>query len=260
MNLAKENIAFYLPSILKFIPVDDHDWYRIDELFSTKLQERFQNYMGKTIIIEASIFDIIIEVKKQNSQAIRLLDFFNNIILKLSSNLDESEIMLVAKNIKDILVTLDVRYLNYVGEIAILNNLIDTKEYKIEAVEAELSDSTKTIDFKLRKISDNSLYLVEVVNIHIDSDRIENDPEKIKKFLNHRLTQKIESKETKTNFYLIPVIWSGWHELKIYSEFFKNHKLENQNIIEPFSYITFIDPKNEHIFMHRFNRLSTLFI
>ena len=259
MNVAKQNIAFYLPSLMEILRDSDPEWEKIDKLFSAKIEERFKEANCEVITIEATIFDIIIAVKKQNLQAIRLLDFLNRMTTELSANLNNDEKLLIGKIVKDLLLTLDMRYLNFVGEIGVLNNLIKSKTYRLEAVEAELSDSTKTIDFKLKRIGDGAFLLVEVVNIHLDSDRIEDDEEKIKKFLTHRLTKKIDSKKTKSQFYLIPVIWCASKELKIYSDYFKKHKMHIENVIEPVSYLTFIDPNDESFVLHKFANISNLF-
>src|ERR1035437_44450 len=247
MNNVLRNLSFYLPSIFTIIDENDLDWTNIDSLFKKKIEKRIQECKGETIIVETTIYDLIIEVKKKNSQALRLLDFINKLFYELSGNLDTLEKQLVKNNIRNILINFDMRYLNFIGEIAVLNSLMKTKKYSLEGIETKLSNN-KSIDFKLKQYSDNSYILIEIVNIHLNSDRIEKSNVKIDKFLTERLEQKVKNKKQglfeDINFYLIPVLWGNSDDLKIYSDYFIENSIQIKNVIEPLSYLTFIDPND----------------
>ena len=62
------------------------------------------------------------------------------------------------------------------NELAVLNNLMKSKMYRLEQLEAPLPGSPKTIDFKLRSLKTNASILVEVYNIHIDTDKVQTNP------------------------------------------------------------------------------------
>lgn len=260
INRVKENIRFYLPAITDIVGEMDFGWERIDKLFSDELIKRTAkaNDNGGTWKVKATIYDIIIEVKKQNLEAIRLLSFFQRLLEELSMNLTAEEKKIIRKNIRDFLTSFDVRYLDYVGELAVINNLIKSKIYRLGNVETKLA-SEKRIDFKIKKTEDGKLYLVEVLNIHLDSKKVENDEGKIKIFLNHRLAKKIESKNSDIDFFLVPVLWGGWQDIKVYSDYFKKNKMHLTNVLEPVAYVTFTDPKNETFYFHRFGNVSNLF-
>lgn len=247
-----------MPALAKIVGDTEFDWDYIDKLFSNKLEERTAKADGGTLMVEATIYDIIIEVKKGNTQALRLLSYFQRLLEELLMNLTEEEQKLIKRNLRNFLTSFDKRYLTFVGEISVLNNLIKSKTYRLEDVEAELS-SNKSIDFKVRKIDDVKLFLVEVVNIHLDSNKIENDEVKIKKFLTDRLAKKIESKKSDSNFFLVPVLWGGWQDIQIYSDYFKKNKMHIENVLEPVSYVTLSDPNNESYYFHRFGNVSNLF-
>jgi len=257
MNRVKENIRFYLPAI-KNIVGDDFDWERIDKLFSDELTNRTEKANGETLLIEATIYDIIIEVKKRNLQAMRFLSFFQRLLEELSINLTTEEQKLIKKNVRDFLTRFNLKYLDYVGELAVINNLVKSKIYRLENVEAKLT-SEKSIDFKIRKIEDGKSHLVEVLNIHLDSSKVESNDEKIRTFLDYRLRNKIESKKSDKKFFLVPVLWGGWQDIKVYSEYFKKNKMHLTNVLEPVAYATFTDPKNETFYFHRFGNVSNLF-
>jgi hypothetical protein len=190
------------------------------------------------------------------------LDFLNKLLLELSQLLTDTEKKLIKRNIRSFLTTLDKGYLNFVGELAVLNNLIKSKIYRFEDVEIG-SPNKKTIDFKLKNVKDDNSVLVEIVNIHIDSNRIDNDDEKIKKFLTDRISQKVNSKKVNLssdiNFFLVPVLWGAATDLKIYSDYFKKNKMHIQNVIESVSYLTFSDPNDNFFVLHRFGNISNLF-
>jgi hypothetical protein len=258
MNILKENIKLYLPAIINIVGDTDFDWKHIDKLFSNKLTERTAEANGGTLIVEATIYDMIIEAKKQNLQAMRLLSFFQRLLEDLSINLTNEEQKLIKKNVRDFLTRFDLRYLDYIGELAVINNLIKSKIYRLQRVESELS-SKKKIDFEIKRIEDGRLFFVEAVNIHLDSNKVESDDSKIRKFLDGRLMKKMESKRSDTNFFLVPVIWGGWSDIKIYSEYFKKNKMHLKSILEPVSYLTFTDPNNEKFYYHRFGNVSKIF-
>jgi len=258
MNILKENIKLYLPAIINIVGNTNFDWERIDKLFSEELTKRTAKANGGTLIIEATIYDIIIEVKKGNLQAMRLLSFFRQLLEELSINLTTEEQKLIKKNIRDFLTRFNLKYLDYVGELAVINNLVKSKIYRLENVELKLA-SKKRIDFEIKRIEDGKLFLVEVVSIHLDSNKVERDDLKIKKFLNNRFANKIESKKSNTDFFLVPVLWGSWHDIKVYSEYFKKNKMHLINVLEPVSYVTFADPKDKNFFFHRSGNVSNIF-
>ncbi len=71
--------------------------------------------------------------------------------------------------------------------------------------------------------------LVEVVNIHIKSEKAEKDPNKINKVFTNRLDRKLLDKKNglteNLNIHLVPVIWGNYSELEIYSDFFNSYLL-----------------------------------
>jgi hypothetical protein len=260
MNLVKVNIELYLPALVKLIDFDDFPWNKIDKAFSAKWEQRTIESKGEKMLIEASVYDIIIEAKKNNRQAIGLLDFLNKLFEDLADILTPSEKMLVRSNAKSMLKAFDSKYLNFVGEMGVLNNLIKSGAYRLNGIEYKLPNG-KSVDFKLTKTVKNEEILVEIVNLHLDADRVEDDPMAIKKFLAHKLSTKMaDKKQNLTNdvvLYLIPVLWGGWKEIKIYSDFFKNNQFNIPDTLEPIAYLQYNDGIN--YFEHHFKTVSHLF-
>jgi hypothetical protein len=260
MNRVRENIRLYLPAIINIVGEEDFDWEQIDELFSAELVKRGAefNVDGEPLLIQATIYDIIIEVKKGNLQAMRLLSFFQRLLEELSINLTIGERKLIRKNIRDFLLRFNLKYLDYVGELAVINNLVKSKLYRLENVEEKLP-SKKSIDFKIKRVEDGKVHLVEVVNIHLVSGKIECDERKIRKFLDYRLSKKIASKNSAADFFLVPVLWGCWQDIKVYSEYFKKNEMHLLNVLEPVAYATFSDPNDKTYCFHRFGNVSSLF-
>lgn len=259
LNAAQRNVAFYLPALLEITCVDpDFPWDRIDRNFSALWKTKSAQAIGDVIKVEMTLFFMMMSASKGNMQAIGMLHFLNLLFEELSDQLHADEKKLICSNIKDIIQTPNLMFFNFVGEIATLNNLMKTKEYRLSRVEAPLGNGS-SIDFQLKKLNNNIL-LVEIVNIHLGSERVEADPIAIDKFLTNRLMGKIEKKKKglkeNIDFYLIPVLWGGWKEIEVYSTYFKSRKLTIANVIEPVAYLQHSNGLG--YFDHQFGRVSTL--
>lgn len=261
MNLVKENLKLFVPALVELVDGKDFPWTKIDNLFSEKIKMRKAKCNNETIIVEASIYDIIVEAKQQNSSAIGLLDFLDKLFEELNDNLNKTERQLVRSNIKKMLISFDSKYLNFLGEIATLNNLIKSKSFRLISIEEKIPNG-KSIDFKLLNIEQNKTMLVEIVNIHLNNEKVENDSEAIRVFLTGKLTDKKETKSLKLDnlvqFYLIPVIWGSAENLKVYSDFYRFNSLNLDGILEPVAYLTYSD-KTGHYYKHYFTTISKLF-
>lgn len=260
-NLVKNNLQLFLPALVELVSDSrDFPWDKVNRLFSKKLQDRIIDFNNGKSLIEATIYDIIIEAKKGNTNAIGHLDFLNKLFEELSDNLNLIEKGLVKTNVKHMLITFDKNHRNYIGEIAVLNNLIKSKTYSLNGIETKLPNG-KSIDFKLEIIGKAKFILVEVMNIHLGENRINENPVAIEKFLTERFLQKLKCKmgplTNKIEFYLVPVIWGGWRNIKVYSDFFKTNSIKLNNVIEPVSYLTYSDDKGNY--EHHFKSISKLF-
>lgn len=251
----------YLPSLMEVIGDMHLDWDNIDKMFLDKYQQRVKLANGGILEnVSACVYDIIVEAKKENRSAIIYLNFLNRLFSELSVNISDKERQLIKTNIRNFLTRLDKDYLNYVGEIAVLNNLLNSKLYTLDKVEKKLPNG-KSIDFTMKRVSNNSTFLLEIDNIHLKSDKIENDAYKIKSFFNYRYKQKLDEKKVNLNknidLTVVHVLWGGWKDLKIYSDYFKNNKNQTDNILEPVAYLSFSN--DEGFFANRFGNISNLF-
>ena len=261
----KFNLETFTPGLIKLIGDNPINWDDINNAFNIELSKRLvklKNENKETLIVSASLYDIIISVRTGNIKAMRYLDFLNKVFLDLDSHLLEKDKKLVLKNIIQMLKAIDKRYISFVSELAVLNNLLKSKEYTLENIELRLPNNA-SIDFVFNKVHANTKILVEVLSFDLDTDKVEDDEDKIKAFLSHRLNQKISSKKKDlkedVSFFLVPVIWGAWEDLQVYSNYFKREKMHVENVTEPLAYLTFFDPNDETYFIHRFGNIRNLF-
>ena len=262
----QSNLRRFMPSILELIGDQDIAWSSINTQYSERhalLIEESDAMIpinGGSIRINASIYEVIFSATTLgNRQAFGLFNFCNEMFTDLASKLTDEEKKSIRPNIYSVLTNLDCNYLNFVGEMALLNSLLTNGEYKLLGVEYEFPNE-KRIDFKLLKVSNQTIVLVEVLNIQVNSERVERNNSAITRFLTKRVTDKVKDKTegltSPEKFIIVPVIWGTAEALKIYSDFFKENKLELENVNEPTAYITFTD---YDFYFHRFGKISTLF-
>jgi hypothetical protein len=277
INMVKANLSRFLPALVEFIGKLEFPWDRIDRFFSDELTKRQQKIDDKlkgllasgntsdpedvSITLEVCIYDVIVLAAKGNSTAIGFLHFLNMLFFELTDTLQLKEKILVCSNVRQMLISFDLKYQDFLGEIAVLRNLITSKIYNLEAIEEQPSNSIKPIDFKLRKIETGNIVWVEVLNIHLVDERVNPDSVAIHSFLKGRIVRKLEQKAVnvsdRSQFHLIPVLWGNSDSLKIYSDFFRTNIFQIPNVMEPIGYLTYSD--GHGYYEHYFKPVSKLF-
>lgn len=258
-NKLKENIKATIPVLFKYVPENDPDWEKFNQLFIKKISARLEDEDRDNQLVEACLYDVVLAARSHKEEAIILLQFFEVMLSELLTHVTVAELAMLRETMKNMLVSLDCRYLNFVGEMAALNAMMKSGKYRIEALECKLPDSSSKIDFKLRKITDNSFFWVEILNLHPDGDRLELKKDKVAHFFINRYEKKLASKKTKVLFHLIPVIWIDRHTLKIISDYFYQHPINHQCVSEPMAYVHFRVRGKENEICHRFGAVSELY-
>lgn len=262
----KENITLHLPSIIALVGENRFPWNDVEHLFDKEVDKqtkRCEALNTESVIVEANIFYLIIQAKKQNAQAIRHLDGLNQILTSLNNHLGMEGRKLLQPTIWSFLTAFDNRYQDFMGEMAILNNLMTTSRYNLKAVEMQLENS-KTVDFVVQEKDDLwRFHLVEIMNIHLNDNKVQEDDQLIKNFIEGRINRKLKTKgeglPEHMQLTVIPVLWGGHEALKIYSDFYKRNQLQLTGSQEPFAFMQMIHPENEKVYFHRFMRLSKIF-
>lgn len=256
--IVKENLERYAPFIFKILGQEKVSWNRITKKFHAKYESRkFDYYKNGVTSVDVNFYDVITLVMKNEPNAIRLLGFFETVINELDKNITDKK--LVRKTIASFLLDFSKEYLNYIGELSILNNLT-TSGYTLKEVEFPLGNGNNA-DFRLVG-KDGRRILVEVVNIHI-TDKTPTDKDTLKLFLEGKILDKINSKTKGQKqfhtFYITPVLWGSLKELKPISEIFASGwNMNAEKTLEPCSYASWTDVNNE-VNAYRFGKISTLF-
>lgn len=259
MNATRMNLTLYVPALIQLCGENGLNWDAYDKLYSNLREQRYND--GKEgQLVEANIYDIIISAKKADGEGTWLLDYFNQVLIKLNSSLDAKGKAKIKKTLHNVLSAPDHKYLNFVGELSVLHKLLSSKMFTLKDVEVPLGNG-KSVDFELLN-QHNKATLVEVHNIHLIDEKVENNPDALFNFLSKRRLDKINEKKSgitesvEVNF--IQVLWGSARSLYLYSELFRTYK-EQLSFIEPVAYITLSDPNQPMKFEHLFGRVSSLF-
>jgi hypothetical protein len=276
-------LEVYLHSIIPLMNEGAFAWNRVDKL----LKERTDRLIADKKIfdegLEMSIFEILLLYKltiqkhklmgniktiftiadllphcnESEKRYLLMRKFLLDLFGELDSKLNKKEKELVRKTLFSVLTNFDNKYLNFVGEIAVLNLLLKNN-YKLVGVEVKIPNA-KPIDFKLHKPDSNRHFNIEVVNIHYDTNKLESE-EKIEEFLIKRINQKLESKiqniKIPAHFFLVPVLWGDIEGLrKIQAIFKREPKLLGKKTIEP---CAFLSKRSSTEIFNFFGRITTL--
>lgn len=258
----KGRIQQYIPALIELLGNETISWGRITNQFKKIFESRKQKYIANNnyLEIEASLYDIIIATINGNKQAEILFIFFNRLIEELIQFVPREHIGKLKKTVYDLLTNFDKNYLNFIGELAILNNLLKSGNYFLEDIEYPLGNGN-SIDFKFYNISSAKSVLIEVVNIHPKQD-LPDSFHDINAFLSKRINDKVLNKKKNLNvsieFILTPVIWAPIKDLyRIYNFLKAGEHLSIMSSIEPSAYACFHD-ENGRV-NYKFGRVSTLF-
>jgi hypothetical protein len=255
---AKEIIGQFLPSIMKIIDDDQSfGWIEINSKFNKIVKDRTK-IQSENSTIEPTLFDVIFSAQHGNREPVLQLNLLENLFSEMATLLDTYGKQLIKDNLRNLLKSSDNKYMNFVGEIAALVNILKTSLYKLEAIEFQLP-SGKSVDFKIKNISSEEISYVEVFSIHLNSDKVFSDQNEIEIFLTGRINKKILSKEFSEdlNYFIVPILWGKHKDLLIYSDFFQKSRFKINRVIEPLSFLTFIEMDGS--ILHRFGRISELF-
>ena len=260
MNLVKYNLSLFIPRLLEFIGDEDFPWDEIERKFDKIIDNRVTREKGDTITIETSIFDQIILLKKGDSEYVGLMDVYNKLFLQLQLLLSKDEKRLVLNTVRNLLISYDLKYLNYLGELLVLFKLKQTNDFMLIDVEKILPNG-KSIDFDMIITKPNMRVLIEVFSIQINPAKVEDDPSRIRTFINGRIENKFLDKKKNLdadwNVHLIPVIWGGHKEIEIYHRYFKENSMDLPLSYEPLAFLTYHDKDNNYY--PTFRSLSTIF-
>jgi hypothetical protein len=257
----KSKLRDYLPILFELLGDQPFDWKTLNSKFSTNHLKRLNNHIaGQREPIEANFYDVISQSLNGNPAGARMLFFFRRLLEELADNLDASGNQKIRKTLYNLLVEPDHNYLNYIGELAVLNLFVRSDDYALQDIESPLGNSNGA-DFGLLEVATGKKHLIEVVSVR--PQPYPETPGELKKFIEGKLLEKID-KKTKGNssyltFRLIPVLWGTEAELQWTADLLKTEiKLDVSNIADPCAFCTFTDQQRGGT-IFRFGSLYSMF-
>jgi hypothetical protein len=208
----------------------------------------------------ASIYPIIIRSMQGDPDASRLLDFFQKLFEELDIVLSDTERGLIIDALQGVFSNMDFNYLNFIGELSVLNLYKRNSGFELLKTEAPVdADVPKgiTIDFLFRDHRENANRWIEVVNIHLNENNT-SSYSKIDQLLSDKIESKISAKAMRKHpyVYLIPVVWGQYIEINGVIDYLEHNKYEYFNSIMPTGFMTFTDQLGNKV--HLFGTLDTL--
>lgn len=260
----ENKLRTYLPVFFELLNNNSFDWVEVDKCFDRtagKYMERHEK-TKTTFQIEAALVIIIkrSQVDKE-PDAIRLFEFIRNLFEQLADLTTPDEKKLIVPALFGLLTNVDMKYLNFLGELAVLCLL--KMRLPLTLLETErplLLDKPKgpKIDFHLQNRDTGQEHLIEIVNIRLDEKNTASD-DAIERLLDQKIRLKLLKKgiDKDSSFLLFPVIWGGWDKVKRIADYYKQKSPKFENTAIPSSFVPFTEPSGKPVY--KFGTIDTLF-
>lgn len=257
-------LELLMPSVLDLIGKQRISWNAINsglEKHLLKIREDIDLSDTGEILKDTTFYSFLIGSINGNSKTEPMFDFFNKTFNELKERLSKDEVVHLHKMIKTVLTNFDYKYINFIGELATLNAYKSTEDYTLLNIEEIIYNDERNTraDLLLKRNNDNVLFLVEIVNVHLENRKL-NNKDLITKFVDGKIKEKLKKtffENPKYELYLQVVIWiDNIKQVEILSEIFNKRK--KKNIFIPMCYLTYVDKYGE--FEHRFEYVNTILI
>jgi hypothetical protein len=250
----------YMPVLFKFFDVKDlttDQWSTLESNFTEVYKQRKAKYEANNnyLQVKPNFYDIVTGKLRGDEAPTKFFDFIRKLLEELDIKLEPAEKSLIVDTLYNLLINFDNRFLNFLGELLVLNSLKANRKFVLKKVESQIVDD-KNADF-LFEYEGKSLHLIEVVNFHIDDHNT-----KLSELFERKLTAKVQKKtngkQVYNNFSLVPVIWAPYVDLeRVLGLFQQNGKICSlPNVWELVAYMAATYP--DGAILYRFGTLSTL--
>jgi hypothetical protein len=239
------------------------DWTRASKAYITafdKHRARFER--TKTPFrIEASLYNIIIEAGNGDKTAIRTFEYIRNLFTRLNELITPEEKQLLQRILFGVVSNIDKKYLNFLGELSVLNYIKQTKPVTLVRTERPVfPDKPKgvSIDFDFRNNLTGLIWPVEVVNLHLDEKNTANDETK-ERLLNQKIGEKLlVTGIRKTNaFTLAPVVRGTWRQIYALKDYYARRNPTFENTSTPLAFVPFDDEQGNPVY--KFGTIDVIF-
>ena len=259
----QEKLKIYFPILFELLNNNKIDWKKVEKTFFKRYELYIQKHkkVNSPFQIEASFYSIITAAIKNEKPAIMLLDYIQKLFEELTDNLDDAEKKEIKNTIFGFLTNIDTKYLNYLGELSVLNQFKRRTPFKLVKTEEKLLEAgpnNSTVDFKFLNKTTNEFEFVEIVSIHLNKKNTANN-NSINVLLSQKISEKLLKKGLKENakFFLVPVVWGNWREIKCIEQYYEKFKPIFQNTCVPVCFVPFTTQDGKLV--QRFGSIDTIF-
>lgn len=250
MSVVRKLFERNCPNILSII-LKNTDFALIDKRFDQHM-DSLGILMGsgnKEILVKTTFIDLLLRSDEGSDDFIKsFVKYCDELVKDTLTKIESKHNKGIRNSFIGKITNLDSwNYLNPIGEIAALNNLLFSSQFSLEQIEYKMPNGKKA-DFLLRNIENNHKSLVEIVNIHT-RDGIEG--EELKNSIINKLSQKVLTEKTFIPYLphiFLPIIWSFDYDIYLpLEEFFLDFKASNGEKYIPDSYILGFNGFVQHI-------------
>ncbi|EHQ27543.1 hypothetical protein [Mucilaginibacter paludis] len=247
-----------MPGLLDLLGTQNISWKTINKNFGKKLQ-RIKDELTltqKPIFKEATFYSVLMSKHYKTGEGDGMFDWYSTLFQSLSSNLNPVEKALIHHSIYNLLIEPDKNYLNFIGELAVLNEIKKQEGYDLINIEEQIQkENNTTADFLILRKHDDTNILVEVVNLHFQEIDID-DHERIRRLIESKLNNKIKMKFINPlyEYFLQPVIWvKGENDVEQLFNLYDKSGLPIKNVLAPFTYFSYWETSGKY--EHHFDRI-----
>ncbi|MBL7921141.1 MAG: hypothetical protein JNJ40_12560 [Bacteroidia bacterium] len=255
-------LKLFMPGMIDLLSEQQISWSSINKVSKAHMQKIRKEIesTGKMVEREVTFHSVIFgKLTRDNGRADAMFDYFNQLFYSLKKNLKEEERKFLHGMISNVLLKVNKEYLNFIGELAVLDHYMSMNLYELCNIEETVvSESNVSIDILFKSKVDSHELLIEVVNIHLANKEFTSFLD-LRKHLELKLTEKVQSKilTKKRNIKIQPVLWIKDHSnLEFINEFYLKTNFGVENVLDPMVYCSY--KLNEGRFEHRFESIKTI--
>ncbi len=245
MDVLREDLQKYLPNLFGLLYIEP-DWDSLSQKINNKGIAQTGSYL------DSHLYELIAGAKVNDLNALVILEYFDIVFREICTLPEHARKQLNQKAL-EILRTLTPDFKNYIGELAVLDGILKTGQFRLLQAEASLGNG-KSAEYYIENIEQTETYYVEVVNIHLTESH-----GNLRKTLRRKIVHKINDKRKKVDIEIIvvPVIWASRAMLKKLHDAY-NQSFTIKHAYEPFAFS--VEPNAiTGVGEHRFHRISNLF-
>jgi len=255
-------IKKHIPSLIELLGDNKISWTSANKKFEKhleKLKLKVQEN-GNGIIVDANFYTLLKNKIFKIVESDAMFDFYVSRFENLNESLNASEKKLISQTILNFLTEMSRDYLNFIGELAVLDFYKTTFNLDLIGVEEKVhSNSSVTIDFLFKTTKGEGKLYLEVLNLHIENLDFQSN-EKLQYWLESKFNKKEKSKNLRDadKVLIQPVIWTkDLKQLEMLEQLYDNGKIPNEKVNIPLGYASFYI-RDKHEYEHRFEPVSMI--